>query len=135
MVVFLANEVRNNDFKIAMWTARFLIAGTDQMKIDFVSRISPRNELEHQIIGIQSYRPRDFATQITLNEGATWGIIRMLVNVFQGQSEGKYVLMRNPNKAQLRIFQVPPKSFEDKVIVTKEDDIVMNLTGGESTLE
>jgi len=131
----LANEVRNNAFKIAKWTARSLLAGADQMKIGFVSRVSPRNALEHQIIGTQSYRPRDFATQITLNEGGMWGIIRMLVNVFQGQSEGKYVLMRNPNKAQLRIFQVPPKSFEDKVIVTKEDDIVMNLTGGESILE
>jgi len=110
----LATELKNNAFKLAKWTAQSILADADQMKIGFVSRVTPKNPYEHAILGTQFYRPRDFATQITLNEGNMWGIMRMLIGIFKDQPEGKYVLMRDPNKAVLKIFAVPAGTFEDE---------------------
>jgi translation initiation factor 3 subunit D len=109
----LANELKNNSFKLAKWTAQSILAGADQMKIGFCSRVSPKSSFEHVILGTQFYRPKDFANQITLNEGQMWAMMRMFVQLFNKQEEGKYVLMRDPNKATLTMYRVPPGTFED----------------------
>ncbi|CAB9513169.1 factor 3 subunit D [Seminavis robusta] len=110
----LATELKNNSFKLAKWTAQSLLAGAEQMKIGFVSRKEPKNAYEHQILATQFYRPKDFATQITLSEGQMWAMIRMFVQLLQKQEDGKYVLMRNPNKAVLLLYKVPMDTFEDE---------------------
>mmetsp|Transcript_24860 Transcript_24860/g.35068 ORF Transcript_24860/g.35068 Transcript_24860/m.35068 type:complete len:609 (+) Transcript_24860:141-1967(+) len=110
----LATELKNNSFKLAKWTAQSLLAGADQMKIGFVSRQTPKNAYDHCILATQFYRPKDFATQITLSEGTMWAMIRMFIQLLQKHPEGKYVLMRDPNKALLRLYSVPPKTFEDE---------------------
>jgi translation initiation factor 3 subunit D len=112
----LATELKNNSFKLAKWTASSLLAGADQMKIGFVSRTAPKNAYEHVILGTQFYRPKDFATQITLKEGQMWAMIRMFIQLLRKQPDdfGKYVLMRDPNKAVLRLFKVPPNTFDDE---------------------
>lgn len=110
----LATELKNNSFKLAKWTAQSLLAGADQMKIGFVSRREPKNAYEHQILATQFYRPKDFATQITLSESQMWAMIRMFVQLLQKQEDGKYVLMRNPNNAVLTLFKVPPETFENE---------------------
>jgi translation initiation factor 3 subunit D len=110
----LATELKNNSFKLAKWTAQSLLAGAEQMKIGFVSRTAPKNAYEHVILATQFYRPKDFATQITLSEGQMWALIRMFIGLIQKQADGKYVLMRNPNKAVLTLYKVPPDTFEDE---------------------
>jgi len=110
----LATELKNNSFKLAKWTAQSLLSGADQMKIGFVSRTAPKNAYEHVILATQFYRPKDFATQITLSEGQMWAMIRMFVQLLQKKEEGKYVLMRNPNKALLTLHKVPQETFEDE---------------------
>ena len=109
----LATELKNNSFKLAKWTAQSLLASADQMKIGFVSRASPKNAYEHVILATQFYRPKDFAQQITLSEGQMWALFRMFVHLLSKQEEGKYVLMRDPNKAFLHLYKVPPETFED----------------------
>jgi translation initiation factor 3 subunit D len=109
----LANELKNNSFQLAKWTAQSLLAGADQMKIGFVSRVAPKNSYEHQILGTQFYRPKDFAQQINVQEGNMWAMIRFFIQLLKKQKDGKYVLMRDPNKAILRLFSVPPETFED----------------------
>lgn len=109
----LATELKNNSFKLAKWTAQSLLAGADQMKIGFVSRVAPKNAFEHVILATQFYRPKDFATQITLSEGQMWAMIRMFIALLRKQEDGKYVLMREPNKPLLKLFKVPPNTFEE----------------------
>lgn len=109
----LATELKNNSFKLAKWTAQSLLAGADQMKIGFVSRTSPKASHEHVILATQFYRPKDFATQITLSENNMWATFRMFVQLLQKQDDGKYVLMRQPNKAILTLYKVPPETFEE----------------------
>lgn len=110
----LANEIKNNSFQLAKWTAQSLLAGADQMKIGFVSRASPKNAYEHVILGTQFYRPRDFALQINVSQGQMWAMIRLFISMMENKKEGKYVLMRDPNKAIIRLFSVPPDTFEDE---------------------
>lgn len=109
----LATELKNNSFKLAKWTAQSILAGADQMKIGFVSRTNPKNAYEHVILATQFYRPSDFAQQITLHEGQMWSIFRMFVALLQKQEDGKYVLMRNPNKAVMHLYKVPADTFEE----------------------
>ena len=89
----LANELKNNSFKLAKWTAQSLLSGADQMKIGFCSRSAPKNAYEHVILATQFYRPKDFATQITLAEGQMWAMMRMFVQMFSKQPEGKEMFL------------------------------------------
>lgn len=110
----LANELKNNSFKLAKWTAQSLLADADIMKIGFVSRTNRKNLFEHVVLGTGSYRPKDMATQIGLNEGNMWATFRFMVSMMQKHEAGKYVLMRHPNKATLYLFKVPPETFEEE---------------------
>ena len=110
----LANELKNNSFQLAKWTAQSLLAGADQMKIGFVSRKEPKNAYEHSILATQFYRPKDFSQQINVSEPQMWAMIRMFVQLVQKQEPGKYVLMKDPNKAILRLYSVPPETFEEE---------------------
>jgi len=110
----LATELKNNSAKLARWTAQAILAGADQMKIGYVSRVTRNNAYAHIILGTQFFKPRDFAAQITLNVNNMWGIIKMLVDMFQGLENGKYVIMQDPNKAVVRVYSVPPDTFESE---------------------
>ncbi|KAL3810608.1 hypothetical protein ACHAXA_010566 [Cyclostephanos tholiformis] len=118
----LASELKNNSFKLAKWTAQSLLAGASQMKIGFVSRISPKNVYEHVVLATQTYSPMDFAAQITLSQGNMWGIMRLFIKLFEDQPEGKYVIMRDPNRAIVRIYGVPVGTFEDSDGSDDDDD-------------
>ena len=111
-----ANELKNNSFKLAKWTAQSLLAGADQMKIGFCSRTTPNVASQHAILATQFYRPKDFATQITLSEPQMWAVFRAFVHLIlkQKQETGKYVLMRHPNKSLLHLYHVPPNTFEEE---------------------
>ena len=109
----LASELKNNSFKLAKWTAQSLLAGASQMKIGFVSRKKSKDSFNHVILSTQTYRPMDFATQITLNQGSMWGIMRLFIKLLDREPEGKYVIMRDPNKAIVRIYEVPVGTFEE----------------------
>ncbi len=101
----LATELKNNSFKFAKWTAQSILAGADQMKIGFVSCTNPKNSSDHVILGMQFYRPTDFAQQVTLQEGQMWCMFRTFIAMIQKHKSptdatgtSKYVIMRDPNK-------------------------------------
>ncbi|KAJ2303465.1 Eukaryotic translation initiation factor 3 subunit D, partial [Coemansia sp. RSA 2706] len=60
-----------------------------------------------------SYNPSDFVSQLGLNEFNAWGILKALIDLCLGLDEGKYVIMRDPNKPLIQLYRVPPNSFED----------------------
>lgn len=59
------------------------------------------------------YDPRKFAEQMNLNLSNGWGIVRTIIDMVRGMKEGKYVLVKDPNKSLLRLYEVPPGSFEE----------------------
>ncbi|KAK8175725.1 eukaryotic translation initiation factor 3 subunit D [Phyllosticta citrichinensis] len=122
----LATEMKNNSCKLARWTVQSILAKADTMKLGFVSRANPKNNNDHVILGVLSNKPREFANQMALNLANGWGIVRTIVDFCLKMPEGKYVLVKDPNKPVLRLYQVPDNTFEEEaeeeVINENEDD-------------
>ena len=59
------------------------------------------------------YDPRKFAEQMNLNLANGWGIVRTIVDMCLKMNEGKYVLVKDPNKPLLRLYEVPAGTFEE----------------------
>lgn len=80
----------------------------------FVSRANPKDNNRHVILGVVSFKPRDFANQMNLNLNNGWGIVRTIVDMCMQMPDGKYVLVKDPNKQVLRLYEVPVNTFEDE---------------------
>lgn len=49
----LATELKNNANKLAKWTAAAHLSGTDMIKLGYVARASPRDNVNHVMLGTQ----------------------------------------------------------------------------------
>ncbi|KAL3851323.1 hypothetical protein ACJIZ3_013205 [Penstemon smallii] len=112
----LATELKNNANKLAKWTAQALLSGADMMKLGYVSRVHPRDHFNHVILAVVGYKPKDFATQINLNTSNMWGIVKSIVDLCMKLDEGKYVLVKDPSKPQVRIYDVPQDAFDNDYV-------------------
>ncbi|PHT35776.1 hypothetical protein CQW23_23476 [Capsicum baccatum] len=134
----LATELKNNANKLAKWTTQALLANADMMKLGYVSRVHPRDHFNHVVLAVVGYKPKDFASQINLNTSNMWGIVKSIVDLCLKLKEGKYVLVKDPTKPQVRIYEVPPDAFENDYVEEPlpEDEQVQppaeNLEGGEA---
>lgn len=128
----IATEMKNNSSKLARWTTQAILAKADGMKLGFVSRANPRSAAGHVILGVVGYKPREFATQMNLNLGNGWGIVRTIVDRIRAldadepaDAVKKYVLIKDPNKPVLRLYSVPATTFEEDEeaeVEEKEED-------------
>ncbi|KAF0902959.1 hypothetical protein E2562_022599 [Oryza meyeriana var. granulata] len=132
----LATELKNNANKLARWTAQALLAGADMMKLGYVSRLHPRDHYNHSILSVMGYRPRDFAAQINLNTANMWGIVKSIVDVCMKLGEGKYVLVKDPLKPQVRLYEVPGDAFENEYVeepLPEEEQVRPLADGADAT--
>lgn len=113
----LATELKNNANKLAKWTCQAILADASLLKLGYVSRQNPRNNKAHSVVQIQTYKPFDFATQINLSNKNMWGIFKSIVDICRKQEDGKYLLVKDPNKALLRLYEVP----EDSTSILEDD--------------
>jgi len=113
----LANELKNNACKLAKWTVQAILAGSDQIKFGYVSRMNVRDSTKHMILGTQQFKPMEFANQINLNMDNAWGILRCIIDMCLKLPDGKYLIMKDPNKAMIRLYDIPDNTFE-----SDEDD-------------
>lgn len=51
---------------------------------------------------------------MNLNNG--WAIVRTIVDMVLRMDDGKYVLIKDPNKSLLRLYSVPLHTFEEEDI-------------------
>jgi translation initiation factor 3 subunit D len=79
----------------------------------FVSRANPKTNDKHVVLGVVGWKPRDFAQQMNLSLSNGWGIVRTIADMCLKREEGKFVLVKDPNKPILRLYEVPMSSFED----------------------
>ncbi|KAI0698568.1 translation initiation factor eIF-3 subunit D [Cytidiella melzeri] len=113
----VATEMKNNSCKLAKWTVQSILAGADLMKIGYISRVNPRDNTRHVILSTTSVRPTDFAAQLNVSLTNGWGIVRTVTDLLMKQPEGKYVLVKDPNKPVIRLYAVPLTAFN-----MEEDD-------------
>ncbi|CAI6000084.1 unnamed protein product [Closterium sp. NIES-64] len=112
----LATELKNNSNKLAKWTVQALLAGADLMKLGYVSRVFPKNNLKHTILAVQAYKPRELAMQITLSSTNMWGIVKHIVDMCMKLEDGKYLIVKDPNKPFLRLYEVPSDAFDNDYV-------------------
>jgi len=104
----LATELKNNSYKLAQWTIQALLAGTDNIKLGYVSRAVPKDPTNHIILGSQDYKPKEFAQQISLNMKNAWAVLNYIIEKCMAQPAGEYILMRDPERNVLKLFALPP---------------------------
>jgi hypothetical protein len=63
----------------------------------YISRATPKDTTHHVIVGVQNYKPKDFAAQMNVSLTNGWGIVRTIADLMLKQPEGKYVLVKDPN--------------------------------------
>ena len=125
----LATELKNNSCKLARWTIQSLLAGASTIKLGFVSRLNPKSQSQHVVLGTQFYKPREFGTQINLNVKNSWGILKTVIDACMKMEDGTFVLLKDPNKPVLRLFAVPENAFDHADESDEEETVELN-TGG-----
>ena len=78
----IASELKNNNCKLAKWTTSALLAGSSSLRLGFVSRVHPNDNQSHVVLGTQSHKPKEFASQINLNMSNCWGILKYDLCIF-----------------------------------------------------
>jgi translation initiation factor 3 subunit D len=102
----LATEMKNNSSKLARWATESYLSGAETLKLAFVSRISPKDPSNHTILTVQSFRPRDLAQQMNMSLANGWGIVKTIVDICFKLDDGKYILVKDPNKAIVRLYGI-----------------------------
>lgn len=116
----LASELKNNSNKLGKWTIQALLAGSDYIKFGYVSRVHAKDSSKHIILGTQTFRPKEFAGQINLNMDNAWGVLRCLIDYCLKLPEGRYLILKDPNKPLLVLYDVPNDAFSSDD--EKDDD-------------
>lgn len=101
----VANELKNNANKLAKWTAMAVLAGAEQMKLGFVSRVHPRDPNAHAILNTQTYNTKDFAQQINIKEANMWGSLKLFLDTCRKFEDGSYICVKDPLKNILRFYK------------------------------
>ena len=109
----LATELKNNANKLAKWTCQALLAGADMMKIGYVTRAHPRDNSNHVVLATQTHKPKDFAAQINLSVANMWGIFKAVNDLTKKLPDGKYLLVKDPNKPLLRLYEIAADAFDN----------------------
>lgn len=118
----LANELKNNSCKLAKWTVQALLAGSDQIKFGYVSRVHIRDSSKHAILGTQQFKPKEFADQINLNMDNAWGVLRCIIDTCMKLKQGKYLILKDPNKPVIRLYNIPENTFETDEEADSEEE-------------
>eukprot|EP00211_Chloroparvula_japonica_P001298 CAMPEP_0119132946 /NCGR_PEP_ID=MMETSP1310-20130426/12664_1 /TAXON_ID=464262 /ORGANISM="Genus nov. species nov., Strain RCC2339" /LENGTH=575 /DNA_ID=CAMNT_0007123615 /DNA_START=61 /DNA_END=1788 /DNA_ORIENTATION=+ len=118
----VATELRNNSCKLARWTIQSLLSGSSTLKLGFVTRMNSKSNKQHVVLGTQFYKPKEFATQIHLNIRNSWGILKTIIDACMKLDEGEYVLLKDPNKPLLQLYDVPPGGLDGPDAEEEEEE-------------
>jgi translation initiation factor 3 subunit D len=59
---------------------------------------------------------------MNLNIANGWGIVRTIMDMVLKKEDGKYVLVKDPNKNVLRLYAVPTETFEEEEVVPEKPE-------------
>ena len=66
----------------------------------YVSRYHVKDSARHVVLGTQQFKPNEFASQINLSMENAWGILRCVIDICRALDEGKYLILKDPNKVR-----------------------------------
>lgn len=118
----LANELKHNSCKLAKWTVQAMLVGSDIIKFGYITRYNVKDSTRHIILGTQQFKPSEFGAQINLSMDNAWGIVRCLVDLIRKQKDGKYLIVKDPNKPVIRLYDIPDTTFESEESDGEDED-------------
>jgi len=123
----LANELKNNACKLAKWTVQAILAGVENIKFGYVTRFNVKDNGKHVILGTQQFKPVEFAQQINLSMDNAWGVVRCILDLIMQQKDGKYLIVKDPNKQLLRLYDIPDNTFDSEDSQESSDEDPDNI--------
>ena len=78
-----------------------------------VTRAHPRDNSNHVVLATQTHKPKDFAAQINLSVANMWGIFKAVNDLTKKLPDGKYLLVKDPNKPLLRLYEIAADAFDN----------------------
>jgi len=106
----LASEIKNNACKFTKWVAQAVLADADSFTLGYVARQKPKDNMNHVILGVQTYNSKALAsTTLQMNMNDLWGSIKFFIDTFMKLEEGKYILMKDPEKPLMKLYKTNEK--------------------------
>ena len=106
---------RTDEDRVRIFPDLFFFCLTHRMSShpchSYVSRANPRDNTRHVILTTASMRPMDFAAQLNVSLANGWGIVRTVADLCLKMPEGKYVLVKDPNKVRFYLYPFLCGSF------------------------
>jgi translation initiation factor 3 subunit D len=109
----MATEIKNNAAKVARWTASAVLSGCETIHFGFASRTVATSNRNHLLLGSYLYRTKEFCTTINLNMANCWGVVKALAMTWEKLPDGKHLLIKDPAKTVLNLYQVPQSFFDE----------------------
>ena len=81
-----------------------------------------KDSSRHVILGVQQFKPAEFGAQINLSMDNAWGIVRCIVDLVRKQKDGKYLIVKDPMKPVIRLYDIPDSTFESEDESDDEDE-------------
>jgi len=100
---------------LAKWAVQAHLSDADEIKLGYVSRANPRDPYNHVILSVNRVDPSDFAREIGIDLARMWGILKYIIESLKKLDEGKYLLIREPQKKHLTVYRIPETGFERQV--------------------
>jgi translation initiation factor 3 subunit D len=105
----LSQELTDNANRVSKWAFQSMLAGADNMKIVFVTRQKLMNNEKHQILGTSTISTQKFIDLISYKLDECWSNVKYVVDYFEKQEDGEYIIIRDPIKSSLKIYR---KNYE-----------------------
>lgn len=60
------------------------------------------------------WKPKDFARQMNLSLANGWGVVRTIADMVLQQGGERFIIVKDPNKPILRLYEVPAGTLDDE---------------------
>jgi len=110
----LATETKNNMTKLSRWAAQAVLAGAQEFKLGFVTRMNTRDSYHHIVLLTQRYAPKSFATTIGVSLANMFATLKALIDICLKQEDGKYLLLKDAAKSVINLYRVPDNAFTNE---------------------
>ena len=112
----ISTEAKNNACKLSKWAIQAQLAGLNGIRLGFISRQEPRSNTKHVLLGVVPCLTASFIGQLNLNYSNCWGVFRYIVELMRSQPNGKYYLLKDPNRPMVRLYRVPAETQTDPAL-------------------
>jgi translation initiation factor 3 subunit D len=119
-----ATEMKNNSNVFTRWLAEANLAGVDEIRVGFISRIHPKKAGPHEVLMVKKWAPTSMANLARVNYGQLWGTLKAIIDVVQGLDDGQFLILRDPNNPTLHVHAIPDDAFDHESgdVFAEEDD-------------